>query len=97
MRAIQLKASELGARVFRNNQGLCRCRKTPIKYGVCNPGGSDLIGWNPYGRFLAIEVKVHSRTTIEQTVFLKAVIESGGIGIIAHSTDDITFDTLTNK
>jgi hypothetical protein len=94
-RKIQMKASKLGARLFRNNVGVHKIGKRYVRYGVCNPGGSDLIGWNWRGRFVAIEVKIDTPTTKEQQAFLTAVIRAGGIGIIAHSTDDITFDRLT--
>lgn len=94
MRLIQLRASELGARLFRNNVGFCR--GTKVRYGVCNPGGSDLIGWFR-GRFLAVEVKAGTATTKAQADFLKAVIQAGGIGIVAHSIDDVELALSANK
>lgn len=89
MREIQLKCSQMGWRVFRNNIGSYRRGKAYIKYGVCNPGGSDLIGFTDRGRFIAIECKVDTPTTNAQMKFLQAVIRSGGIGIVARSTDDV--------
>jgi len=91
MRDIQVALSKAGHRVFRNNIGLCMTSEgTYIKYGVCNPGGSDLIGWTKDGRFLAVEVKVGIRKlTTEQDNFLKAVNKAGGTGICARSIKDI--------
>jgi hypothetical protein len=61
-----------------------------LRYGVCNPGGSDLIGWTKDGRFLAVEVKSESgRLTDAQEKFLEVVNEFGGVGICARSLKDI--------
>lgn len=84
---IQLRASQLGVRLFRNTIGYCTCRGRKIRYGVGGKGGSDLIGWYQ-GRFVAVEVKVNTPTTKEQVTFLKNVIRAGGIGIIAHSVEE---------
>lgn len=89
MHQIQMKASEMGWRLFRNNIGSYKRGGAYIKYGVCNPGGSDLIGFTDQGRFVAVECKVGTPTTDAQKRFLMAVIKAGGIGIIAHSVDDL--------
>lgn len=91
IREICLVASRHGARVFRNNVGsLQDINGRWVRYGVCNPGGADLIGWTVDGRFLAIEVKFGSTaTTAPQLRFLEVVRKSGGIGIIARSADDV--------
>lgn len=89
MRAVQCKASLLGWRVFRNNCGSYKRGRAYIKYGVCNPGGSDLIGFTGDGRFVAIECKVNTPTTDAQKRFLQAVARAHGIAIIAHSIDDV--------
>lgn len=97
MRKMQMKASEIGARLFRNTIGFCECRGRKIRYGVGGKGGSDLLGWTPItitpqmvGRtiavFVAVEVKDGSPTTKEQMQFLQAVIRAGGVGLIANST-----------
>jgi hypothetical protein len=86
---IRLKASKMGWRLFRNNTGVCRQGKRFIRYGLF-VGSSDLIGFTDKGRFVAIEVKVNTPTTDAQKRFLCAVINAGGIGIIAHSVDDLT-------
>ena len=91
MRDIQVAVSKMGHRVFRNNIGVCQDgRGNYIRYGVCNPGGSDLLGWTRDGRFLAIEVKgPRGRLTKEQDSFLDAVKLAGGIGICAHSVEEV--------
>lgn len=87
MRAIQIKASELGCRLFRNNVGRYRRGKYFIQYGLC-VGSSDLVGWTSDGRFVAVEVKDGTPTTEAQTTFLKAVARSRGISMVCHSVDE---------
>lgn len=88
---IRLAVTEHGGRVFRNNVGLFTTdHGTKIMTGLCE-GSSDLIGWTKLGRFLAIEVKSPTgKLTKEQLAFLKAVIASGGVGIVARSVKDVT-------
>lgn len=98
---IRLALSEAGAVMFRNSVGQ---HTTPdgrvIRYGVCNPGGSDLIGWTPVvitpqmvgqavAVFTAVEVKTQQgRATEAQQRFLDAVRKAGGKGGIARSAAD---------
>lgn len=99
---IRLAASAAGCTLFRNNIGGYQDASGRwIKYGVCNPGGSDLLGWLPVvitadmvGRtvavFTAIEVKApRGRATDAQVNFIAAVIAAGGRAGIARSTDDL--------
>ncbi len=99
-----MKASSLGARLLRNNVGaLQNLQGMWIKFGL-GVGTSDLIGWKSrvitpdmVGKKIAIftvcEVKSErGRLTKEQTDFLAAVDEAGGIAIVAHSPDDIVGD-----
>ncbi len=55
-------------------------------------GSSDLIGCAMRGEvavFLAVEVKSPTgRATPQQTQFLEAVRQAGGIGILARSVDE---------
>lgn len=72
-----------------------------VRYGLANPGGSDLIGWMPYrvtpedvGRRLAIFTAVEgkwgtTRTTSAQKAFLEIVEASGGIAIVGKHPDEI--------
>lgn len=90
MRRIMLAVSEAGAIVWRNNVGFATYPNgTVVKYGVCNPGGADLVGIAPGGRFLAIEVKVPGqRPTPEQQRFINGVNLAGGIAGVARSVEE---------
>lgn len=88
--ACRMEASRLGAIVWRNNIGRLQDKGGRyITYGVCNPGGSDLIGIYK-GRFLALEVKMPGKKpTPEQENFLRVVRENGGIAGVVRSVDDV--------
>lgn len=90
MRRIMLALSEAGAITWRNNCGYATYPNgVVVKYGVCNPGGSDLVGIAPGGRFLAIEVKVPgAHPTPEQVRFIEAVKAAGGVAGVVRSVDD---------
>ena len=89
MRDIQLALARAGCILFRNNVG--QYQYSPgkyIRYGICNPGGSDLIGWYR-GRFLAVEVKTHTgKLTDPQRRFLEVVNGHGGIAFVARSVSE---------
>lgn len=109
MRAIMLRASQLGMRLFRYQVGTFQtldCR--PVKIGV--PGVSDCIGWRTVeitpdmvgqhiAQFMAVEVKTaKGRATAEQLQFLSTVEQAGGIAILARSDDDVAkFAPLLQK
>lgn len=89
-RSIMLALSQAGCLIWRNNTG---CLKNPagipIKFGIGNPGGSDLIGITSTGRFVALEIKTpKGRATPEQLRFIEAVRKHGGIAGIARSVED---------
>lgn len=90
----------LRATMFRNNIGAYQDdRGRWVRYGVCSPGGSDLIGWTEHvvraediGRrvavFTAIETKGYrGRASEDQKNFVRRVRECGGIAGIAFSDD----------
>ena len=109
-----LAASQAGATVFRNSIGrgvLGQFTRNPdgtflvkhgrvVDFGVCNPGGSDLIGWMPVkitadmvGRtvavFLSLEVKTPTgRATDDQKNFIAAVRRAGGLAGVVRSPDE---------
>lgn len=90
MRACMIEASKLGATVWRNNQGAYKHPKGYfIKYGVCNPGGSDLIGIYK-GKFLALETKYgKGKATPEQLNFVKFIHSNGGLAGIVKKIEDV--------
>jgi hypothetical protein len=105
---IRLALSKTGSRMFRNNSGAFKDSTGRwVRYGVANPGGSDLIGWTPVkvtaemvGRtlavFTAIEVKgPKGKTSPEQTNFIDRVKIDGGIAGVARSAEDAT--QITNQ
>lgn len=98
---VRLTASQAGAVLFRNNQGSHQDDQGRwIKYGVCNPGGSDLIGWTSIqitpdmvGKtvavFTAVEVKTpKGKVTDAQQNFIDQVNKAGGRAGVVHSSTD---------
>lgn len=87
-------------RLFRNNVGALQDKRGQwVRYGVCNPGGSDLIGWTrvtitpemvgkDVAVFTAIEVKAGTKPTQEQLQFLGAVESHCGKAGVARSLED---------
>jgi hypothetical protein len=101
MRRIMLALSRAGAVVFRNNQGALKdATGRLVRYGVCQPGGADVIGWRSIevtpemvgqrvALFAAVEVKtLTGRLTPAQRQFLDAVRSAGGIAGVARSEDE---------
>lgn len=99
---IRLAAASAGTVLFRNNQGAYKdANGRWVKYGVCNPGGADLIGWTPVvitpdmiGRtvavFTACEVKsAKGKPTDAQVNFIGAVQKAGGFAGVARSVADL--------
>ena len=99
--AILLECGSGATRLFRNNCGMLQDRNGQhIRYGVCNPGGSDLIGWTKVtvtpdmvGQTLAVFTAVETKTatgrvTPEQERFLQAVAGAGGRSGVARSVAD---------
>ena len=98
---VQLDLSSDSVRLLRNNVGVLPDRTgRPVRYGVGNPGGSDLIGWSSVtvtpemvgtriAIICAIECK-HGRNkpTDAQQSFIDAVVKAGGRAGVAYSTDD---------
>lgn len=87
--------------LFRNNIGKYQDAKGRwVTYGVCNPGGSDLIGWTSavitpdmvgqrVAIITAIEVKTETgKPTDAQLNFIDQVQKAGGIAGICRSVED---------
>lgn len=88
--ACRLEASRLGAILWRNNIGKLEDKTGRwVTYGVCNPGGSDLIGIYK-GRFVAMEIKLPGKKpTNEQENFLRIVKQNGGIAGVVRGIEDV--------
>lgn len=85
-------------RLFRNNNGVAVYPDgSRVKYGIANPGGSDLIGWHSriitsadigkrVALFVGLEVKSDSGDpTEDQLRFIRAVLAAGGIAAVVRS------------
>ncbi len=88
MRLIQLEASKIGARLWRNNVGTAETSNGSfIRFGLCK-GSSDLIGIYG-GKFLAVEVKKKpKKPTPEQINFIDFINKSGGVAGVCYSVED---------
>lgn len=95
-----VRASELGARVFRNQVGSYQLPDGRwLSSGLC-VGSSDLIGFLPVtvtpemvgttvAVFVALETKVGRRdTTLQQAAFIAKVKQSGGIAVVVRDIAD---------
>jgi hypothetical protein len=90
-----------GVRLFRNNQGVATfAGGQRVRYGLANPGGSDLIGLRSVvvtpemvgqklAIFTALEIKTPTgRMEPEQRNFIDFVQRSGGIADVVRSPED---------
>lgn len=98
---ILLRCSRGLSRLFRNNVGqLIDQAGNHVRYGVCNPGGSDLIGWRSIvitpehvgktiAQFTALEVKrPGKKPTDDQARFGAMVSNAGGLFAVVHDADE---------
>lgn len=94
---ILLAAPKRSSRLWRNNCGVAEFSSgAKVKYGIANPGGSDLIGYSvvritqdmigmEVPIFTAIEAKTGMlKLTGDQERFLKAVARDGGMAMLAR-------------
>ncbi len=101
LKRIMLRCSRGASRLFRNSRGRYQTKAGHwIRYGLGNPGGSDLIGWHQMtikpehigmtiARFTALEVKqVGEDATEEQQTFGDMVIDAGGLFCTVHSPEE---------
>jgi len=83
-----------------------------LPFGVCNPGGSDGIGWRPLkiteamvgqtvAQFVAVECKTKAYKTAskDQKNFLAQVVRAGGLALIAmrEGDDGVIFDEIRGE
>jgi hypothetical protein len=74
--------------LYRNNCGVADMRGFKIRFGVGNPGGSDLVGVFR-GRAVFVEIKTPvGRVSPEQRAFQGCVERHGGIYVVLRSVDD---------
>ena len=101
LKRIMLACSKGRSRLFRNNVGQYQDKQGNwVRYGLGNPGGSDLIGWNQViitpehvGKTLAVFTALEVKTprgilTFGQRRFLSMVHEAGGIADVVRSPED---------
>lgn len=101
MRRCMKRATDAGARLWRNNVGVLPDKRViPVRYGLAT-GSSDLIGFVPVtvtpdmvGQTLAVFVSVETkgkrgRSTKEQDQWLAMVARHGGRAGIARTDDDL--------
>lgn len=90
LKLVMLEVSKLGGVCWRNNIGAYKDPKGYyIRYGVCNPGGADLIGIFR-GRLLALECKIPGKNaTPEQKLFIDIVNKHGGIAGVVRCVEDV--------
>jgi len=100
VKTIQLRATENGSRLFRNNVGMLHDQKGNIvRYGLF-VGSGDLIGWTPIkitsemvGKtiavFTSIECKMKKGVVSDAQVIWNDMVKAcGGISGIVRSQDD---------
>lgn len=103
LRQILIRASQLGARLFRNQVGVYKLHDGRwLTSGLC-VSSSDLIGWTPIvitpemiGRTLAVFTAVEGKrpkknATDKQADFISAVVAAGGIAGVARSVEDVEY------
>jgi hypothetical protein len=78
---------------WRNNSGTAEVQAGKKLYWMklAPKGSPDIIGYLPDGRFLGIEVKRKGGVASQEQIdFLDKLNNSGGLGMIAYSLDDVT-------
>jgi hypothetical protein len=101
LKRILLRCSRGASRLWRNNVGAYKTDAGHwIRYGVCNPGGSDLLGFRTIeikpehvgkriAQFVAFEVKQPGEDpTEEQLKFGKIVNKNGGLFAVVHDEEE---------
>jgi hypothetical protein len=103
---IRLALGRGAIRIFRNNRGKLKDERGRwVSFGIGDPGGADLLGWQTvtitpdmigqkFARFISVEVKkVGARTdkqrAIDQANWRTQVNAAGGIAIEARSVSEV--------
>lgn len=100
VKLIQVKATENGARLFRNNVGVGKSvAGSTIKFGL-HTGSGDLIGWTPVkitdemiGKTIAVFTSIECKSSKgrirpDQMLWKLTVKEAGGISAIVKSENE---------
>jgi hypothetical protein len=84
--------AKVGVEAWNNPRGMGQLKHGGfIKYGG-KPGASDILGFLPNGRFLAIETKEASgknKASEEQLNFIRTVRANKGVGLVAKNLDEV--------
>lgn len=99
---VRLALSGAGFVMFRNNIGQYKNDAGHvIRYGVSNPGGSDLLGWlsititpgmvgKQIAQFVAVECKAEGgKLSVQQQNFLRQVKLAGGVARVAWGENNM--------
>ena len=61
-----------------------------VRAGLEADGSSDLIGWTPDGKFVALEIKTpEGRVTPEQQHFLDTITKAGGFACVVRDENNL--------
>lgn len=97
LKECMLALSMSGCRIWRNQSGAYKDMHGQwIRYGIGNPGGSDLIGITKEGKFIAVEAKKEGwkppknpdARTKRQINFIEAIKSMNGIGFFATDAEE---------
>lgn len=84
---VRLEGARKGYRLWRNNKGVLPDRRgVPLRFGLANDtkqlsdqlASADLIGWDPVGRFVSVEVKKAGGVIADAQKNWAALVEAGG-------------------
>jgi len=83
-----------GYEVWRqNNAAVYDEKKQVFRKNSAKRGVSDIIGYHrKTGVFIAVEIKVgKDKLSHEQTLFLRGIIRSGGVGLVIKRYEDLEY------
>ncbi len=99
LKALMLKGSSFGLKLFRTNAGVGFRDGRPIR--SLPVGFPDLFGWVSYKNVafvVAVEVKTkNTKVSEQQERFRKAFEKDGGVYFLCRSVDDLSFEPIKTK
>lgn len=82
----------LGIKAWNNPRGMGQLKHGGfIRYGGLD-GASDILGYMPDGRILAIETKASdgkNKASAGQINFIEGIVAAGGVGLVAKNLEDV--------